>query len=162
MLSLPSAAMRGMPQASLSNGFHQSPLPEMPSAALDVRLQLSMKGSAMDRHPDFISSRKPPKAVTRLERLADLSGSALGVCAGALLAVGVTAAAAALLPLDLPDTPPSGCFGRKQPFRLAEADVAARLRAIQDLIALEVEIRTRLPKSQPGVIFPKEVLETYR
>lgn len=117
----------------------------------------------MARQPDeHITFPEPPKAVTRLERLADLLGNAVGVCGGALLAVGVTAAAAALLPLDLPDRPAFDCFGPTRPVQLTEADVAARLRTIQDLTALEAKVRARLPKSRPGVIILNEELETYR
>lgn len=114
----------------------------------------------MARQPDeHITFPESPEAITDIRRPNSFLRSA--VC-GALIAAGVLAVGANAFPApSLPDDA-FNCFGPNQPVRLTESDVAARLRAIQDLIALEVEIRARLPRAQPGVIIPNEGQETFR
>jgi hypothetical protein len=126
-----------------------------------------MKGSAMDRRPDLISSRKFPKAVTGFDRLAEFLGSALGVCGGiAILGVG----ASVFQPRELTDTSAfetTHCFPTpEETARMAaeirKPEVLERLRLIGELAVREAELRARLPRSQPGIIIPNEEKETYR
>ena len=122
----------------------------------------------MDRRPDLISSRKFPKAVTGFDRLAEFLGSALGVCGGiAILGVG----ASVFQPRELTETSAfetTHCFPTPEETARMAAEIRKpefmeRLLLIQALIDREAKIRARLPKSQPGIIIPREEdMETYR